>query len=147
MSNLPSVRFIYFYCQDLAAMRHFYSELIGLKETYFSEDDRPSVAYDCDGLQFTIYKSDNVSVTPNEYALQPGWLGGTKLSVSWSIPVPSGDYAKTISKLQASSVDSFSPGPKWVGYWSFPVLDPMGNTVEVVTSPPTEPENKEWPSN
>lgn len=26
---------------------------------------------------------------------------------------------------------TWSSEPVWVGYWSFPVLDPMGNTVEV----------------
>jgi hypothetical protein len=47
-----SLRFIYFYCNELNKVRTFYSELIQLHEIYF--EDHASVAYQCDQLQFSF---------------------------------------------------------------------------------------------
>lgn len=125
-------------------MRHFYTDLIGLDEVYFEGGDEGSVAYDCDGLQFTVIVDDSATATEVHWARQPGWQGGTLPAISWSITVPEADYASVVARLADSGVRTRHDSPKWLNYWSFPVQDPMGNTVEVVCSPEAAPSGGEW---
>jgi catechol 2,3-dioxygenase-like lactoylglutathione lyase family enzyme len=145
MSTPPGVKFIYLFCNDLQKMRHFYTDLVGLKEIYYSEDPDGTVAYDCDGLQFTIMLDPKARNATQAWARQPGWEGGNQPSLSWSICLTENEYGKVIKKLQEEVVVAFYEQPQWQGYWSFPVKDPMGNTVEVVLAPDEEPENTVWP--
>ena len=144
MSTPPGVKFIYLFCADLQKMRYFYTELLGLQEIYYDDDLNGTVAYDCDGLQFTISVDPGAQSSTQGWARQPGWEGGREPSLSWSICLTENDYGEVIQKLQAAKVVAFHPQPQWQGYWSFPVKDPMGNTVEVVLAPQEEPENILW---
>lgn len=42
-------------------------------------------------------------------------------------------FGRVVVSLLASPSPSRNALPEWVGYWSFPVQDPMGNTVEIST--------------
>ena len=92
---VPGVKFLYVPCSDLAAMRRFYTDLVGLDEVYHSEDD------------------------------------GRLPAISWSVTLTEETFPPAVSRLLAAGVASFGTEPVWRGYWSFPVHDPMGNTVEV----------------
>ena len=130
---VPGVKFVYLHCSDLAAMRRFYTELVGLDEIYHSDDDR-TVAYDCDGLQFTITEHPEATAAAG-WARQPGWGGGATTAPSWSVSLTGDTFRPAIDRLIAAGVPSFDPEPVWREYWSFPVRDPMGNTVEITWSP------------
>ena len=130
---MSGVRFIYIPCSELPAMRRFYTDLVGLDEVYHSEEDR-SVAYDCDGLQFSIFETE-LAVPSIGWATQPGWAGGTSALASWSVHLDDEPFHAAVARLQAAGVESFHEAPQWVNYWSFPVTDPMGNTVELTHAP------------
>jgi catechol 2,3-dioxygenase-like lactoylglutathione lyase family enzyme len=140
-----SLRFLYVFCHDLASMRHFYSELIGLQEVYYAPGDDGGLAYTCDGLQFTIFPtSDSLSV-PAAWHQQPGWQGGTLPEPSWSITCESDmAFRAALQRLGEAQVSSFFDQPQWLGYWSFPVKDPMGNTVELTLPVSGEPQTTTW---
>ena len=144
MAYPPGVKFIYLFCNDLAAMRHFYTNLLGLHEIYFS--DGQSVAYDCDGLQFTIMFDPDVKAASNGWGWQPGWQEGQNRVVSWSVVLVDEVFKTAVTKLTLSGIDAFYDKPQWKGYWSFPVKDPMGNTTEIVWPLQPEPTNKVWES-
>ena len=77
----PGLRYLYVPATDLSAMREFYSGAVGLQEIYFSEDEG-GLAYDCAGLQFTVYFSavaDPLQATG--WAVQPGWPDGGSSAV------------------------------------------------------------------
>ena len=131
---MSGVRFIYIPCVDLDAMRHFYSTLLALDEIYHSDDDG-MVAYDCDGLQFSIFQSVDAGPHPEGWAIQPGWSGGTGSQVSWSVELGEAEFEAAVRRLQEGGVFALHEKPVWVSYWSFPVRDPMGNTVEVTYAP------------
>jgi len=40
-------------------------------------------------------------------------------------------FADAVARLQRAGVESLTPEPVWVGYWSFVVRDPDGQTVEI----------------
>jgi hypothetical protein len=124
-----SLRFIYFYCNELNKVRTFYSELIQLHEIYF--EDHASVAYQCDQLQFSFSQITEKLPVHDGWATQPGWQGGELPVPSWSIECEEHAFKKVVERLQKSKVESFHQHPVWIGYWSYPVKDPAGNTVEI----------------
>ena len=142
MAHSPGVKFIYLFCNDLEAIRHFYTDLLHLHEIYFS--DGQSVAYDCDGLQFTIMFDADVKPALAGWGWQPGWQAGRNSVVSWSVVLDEEAFKTAVTKLTLSGVESYYDKPQWKNYWSFPVKDPMGNTVEVVLPLDNQPEYSEW---
>jgi hypothetical protein len=134
-----SLRFLYIYCNDLMPVRHFYSELIGLEEMHFSAGE--AVAYRCDQLQFTIFQADHPLPAVTGWASQPGWAGGTRLDPSWSVECSKAAFDGAVRRLSEAGAPAYREAPVWVGYWSFPIRDPMGYTVELTcpSDGPDEP--------
>lgn len=139
----PGVRFLYVPASNLDAMRRFYTELLGLEEVWFAAAE--GVAYDCAGLQFTILH-DPEAAAAEGWATQPGWTGDTVGAISWSVVLSEPAYRKAVAELSAEpGIRLLHQVPQWVGYWSFPVTDPMGNTVEL-SWPTAEPGSPRWAS-
>ena len=141
-----NIRFLYNYCNDLAEMRRFYSDLIGMKETAYREDWN-FLCYRSEGFDFMFFGSEETVPVRDKFADQPGWPNGELLITSWTIDIPEDEYPETIKRLQTAKIRSYGKNPHWEqdSYWCFPVLDPMGNTVEVTTSLKEKPSNTEWP--
>lgn len=144
MSKQPGVKFIYLFCTDINAIRHFYTELLGLDEIYFQDDPGGGVAYMCDGLQFAFHTNPQTQAAGDGWAWQPGYEGGTAPVISWSVLITEDEYSSTVQRLINAGVPAIYEKPTWNYYWGFPVKDPMGNTVEVVFPPDDEPESTEW---
>lgn len=159
LERSAGVRFLYVPAVDIVAMRRFYSELLGLEEIHFSQEEG-SLAYDCDGFQFTVYAvaGSQTAAVPGRgrrdlfppagerrWATQPGWSGNTSPEISWSVELSEEAFGQAFERLAAvATVERLHPTPQWVGYWSFPVRDPMGNTVEL-SWPEAEPDATTWP--
>lgn len=143
-----NINFIYVSCNDLAAMRHFYGDLLGMTEVSYREGPEGWLVYQCAGFQFMIFPSGQELPVPEGWGMQPGWEGGSVEGVSWSVDVGADNFRPTVRGLIDDGVESFSPEPIWCqnSYWSFPVRDPMGNTVEVHYYDPEQPkpESTEW---
>ena len=139
------IGFIYYYCNDLAEMRRFYTDLLGMKEVAYDEE-YGYLRYKTAGIQVVFFKATEEVRIPDGFAEQPGWEGGTLEIPSWAVNVAEEEYPKTVKRLQNAGVKPFTPDPVWVhdSYWSFAVLDPMGNTIEVTMVPAIKPDNTEW---
>ena len=137
----PGLKFIYVPARDLTSMQRFYGEFLGLTEIHADDD---AVSYDCHGLQFTIYVAPNVADAPEEWATQPGWTGDTTPLISWSVELNQEAFVRAIHAIRLSTQRSLHDRPQWVGYWSFPVKDPMGNTVEITWPPGRPPKSTAW---
>lgn len=145
MTTKLNLRFLYVFCNDIGAMRGFYTELIRLTEIYYAPGPDGGLAYKCDQLQFTILPTQNTIPNPEAWHQQPGWQGGTLSGISWSIESESRDaFAATVTRLVEAQVPAFFDRPRWLSYWSFPVKDPMGNTVELSLPTEKEPLVKVW---
>ena len=70
-----NIRFIYNHCNDLAQMRHFYSDLLGMIETAYNEDWN-YLCYKSEGLDFMFFGSKEDIPIKDRFADQPGWPGG-----------------------------------------------------------------------
>lgn len=119
--------FLYLHTADVAAARNFYSELLGLDEIVAADE---VVGYRIGTLQLTIAKHENPPAVEG-WSHQLGWKGGTSAVPSWGVEIADEAFGSVVQRLQAATAPSWSDEPAWVGCWSFPVSDPMGNTVEV----------------
>jgi len=141
-----SISFLYAYTTDLAETRRFYTELVGMEEVAFKPEWN-WLCYQCEGFQYMFFGAPEGYEPPTEFAVQPGWEGGELVMPSWSITVPSEDFPAVVECLRAADVKRFFDKPAWCrdSYWSFPVLDPAGMTIEVCNTPKERPASTEWP--
>jgi len=131
--------FLYLHCDmpDLDRARHFYSGILGLPEIFFSADEG-TAGYQAGDLQITV-EAHSGGTRTSGWSKQLGWSGGSTAAPSWGVELPPTAFAQAISAALASDVECWLAEPQWVGYWSFPVRDPMGNTVEL-----SAPEQSAW---
>jgi catechol 2,3-dioxygenase-like lactoylglutathione lyase family enzyme len=130
-----STWFVYDYCADLAATRRFYGELLGLA-TVWDEPDGIAFTHDCVQLSFRLREVQ--ADAPSGWAFQPGWGQGQLADAppvehvrSTSIAMSPDRLRAAVARLQDAGVAVLRPEPSWVGYWSFVVRDPDGQTVEL----------------
>lgn len=134
--------FNYEFCSNVPCTRHFYAELIGLELVW---DEADSVAFVHGPAQIAFFEGGG-SAAPDGWAFQPGWgfgqvpLENDPVRVrSWSIALEPQQFREAVERLKESNVPALWDEPTWVGYWSFVVKDPDGNTVEL--SDPVSTEN------
>lgn len=120
--------FTYVFCNDLEAMKKFYSDVLHLALVW---EDPTSIAYKVANHQLSITFDAGFNPPSAEYAIQPGWPGGTALRISWSLECDRENFLRIVQAAKATGAQFRQPEPKWVGYWSFPLLDPMNNTIEI----------------
>ncbi len=65
------------------------------------------------------------------WSRQLGWNGGTGSAPSWGVELDADGFRAAVDRVLDSRAGTWFDAPQWVGYWSFPVRDPMGNTVEL----------------
>lgn len=136
--------FLYTGSNNIAASRQFYSDLIGLEQIW---DEADHIAYRIGGgIQFSI-SYDSTATISDEWTFQPGWAFGLSVEprprsarASWSIPLSTKAFTSTVARLQDAGMEALQSEPFWVGYWSYVVKDPMGQTVELTDATTTGPE-------
>lgn len=140
---MSGVKFLYIHANDLAAMRGFYTDRIGLEEIYFQTGQ--ALGYNSDGFQFTVLAASGVA-QPDGWATQPGWQGATSPLISWSVELSEVEFKRAVESTAQAGDASLHVVPQWVGYWSHPVRDPMGNTVELSWPADASGQTGEWPT-
>lgn len=120
--------FTYIHCNDLSTMKAFYGDILQLKQIW--EDDS-SIAFKIGDHQLTITLAPGIAVPSAEFAVQPGWPGGTAPRTSWSLECNRAELNQIVAAARNAGVPSWTEQPQRVGYLSFPLLDPMNNTIEI----------------
>lgn len=146
-----NIRFLYAMCHDVTAMRAFYSDVLGMSEVSFRDDeDFGWVVYDTEGLQLMFFKWDGELPVETRWAWQPGEAPEHSAPLmSFSIEYPEDDLRDAVERVRAAAAPSATPAPTWRqnSYWGWTVRDPMGNTIELfssVSDQPPEGETPEW---
>jgi len=146
-----NIRFLFNVCNDIDAVRHFYTDILGMKEqAYMNDENFGYISYECEGgVYFMFFRADEKLPVLSEWACQPGWAGGTLETYSWGIEIPEEMFAGVYQKLKDEGAPLFKPEPEWrqESYWGLSVRDPMGNTIEVYAMPEQKPASTEWPGN
>ena len=142
------VRFLFNIANDVAAIREFYVSLLGLEEVHFMDTEEFGwLSTNSEGFQMMWFRADVPQEVPTDFAMQPGWEGGTREVTSWAVQIPEADFGSVYERLREAGTRMFRPEPEWRqdSYWGLSVLDPMGVTVEVYTTPAERPASTEWP--
>ncbi len=130
----PINTFLYLHASDLEQARDFYTNVLRLKEIYFSEEEQ-SVGYQVGSVQITIGQHSQARHI-ERWSNQLGWQCGTSSDPSWGFDLEREPFRDAVDRSRHQASKTYHAEPKWVGYWSFPVKDPMGNTVEISSTDP-----------
>ena len=148
--QLPDARinFIYLHATDMEDMRSFYKDALGCREIHYRAQDDDGYGwsvFDMGSFQLMVHPGSTAQPQTG-WCIQPGWQGGTVQGMSWSLVVSPASFAGCVARLREMKARSFHGKPQWCqdSYWSFPVQDPMGNTVEVHCIPAEKPQSTEW---
>lgn len=146
---VPRISYVFNITNDINATREFYVELLGMEEQAFMDSPEFGwLALKGDKFQMMWFRSEPGKPMPvlDKFTCQPGWMGGEIDATSWAVQIPEADFAATVGRLTEAGVRFFKPEPEWRqdSYWGVSVMDPMGITVEVYTTPAERPESTEW---
>jgi hypothetical protein len=134
----PRLSFLFLVANDLSQIRHFYSDVVGLIENSYFEDDKFGwISYHMNGLEMDWFRADNPLPVVDEWTMQPGYPGGTKEMISWAIEIDETKFFEVVEKCKGEKYPIFQEEPQFRqdSYWGFSVRDPMGNTVELYYVP------------
>jgi hypothetical protein len=143
-----SIKWLYLHCHNLEAMRDFYVEQLGMQlGSYRNDEEWAWLTCKCGELELVVTPTKEPLPQQEGWAEQPGWEGGRLANMSFSVEIPEADFAATVIRLKEAAVPAFATKPMWCmdSYWSFPVKDPSGNTVEVYCMLAARPESTQWP--
>lgn len=138
--GVPRVRFLFNYAADLAAVRRFYTELVGMREKAF-DDEYGYLCYDSAGLDVMFFRARGPVAEAKGWAVQPGYDGGTVESFSFAVELAPADLDAAVARLRAAGVATVPAAPEWRqdSYLGLNVVDPAGTTVELFTVPAKKP--------
>lgn len=140
---MAKLKFLFLMGNDLKKIQSFYNDGLGIA----TGGDPEQGWLDVDlGIHMIYFKSDFDIAQIKEWAWQPGYKGGSGNLTSWSIELEMDSFKKALLGLKKTGAPLLNEKPEWRrdSYWGLTVKDPMGNTIEVYTTPKTQPEETEW---
>jgi catechol 2,3-dioxygenase-like lactoylglutathione lyase family enzyme len=144
-----NLRFLYAMCSDVSAMRAFYTEVLGMKELSFRDDENFGwCVYDTEGLQLMFFRWDTELPPEQRWAWQPGEAPEDSAPLmSFSIEYPEADLRAVVKRVREADAAAATETPTWrqMSYWGWTVKDPMGNTIELFSSVKEQPQEGETP--
>lgn len=127
---------IYYWANDITEMREFYSDIVGLEETFFVDEDSSGLlTYDGGGIEIVFLRASEDLPVLDDWTTQPNYDGGTIEDVSIVVEVTGEEFDAMIARVSGGGVTVFNdailvPQP---GQRAIYLLDPMGNTVQIFT--------------
>jgi hypothetical protein len=95
---------VFRWCNDVAAMREFYSDLLGLQESFYRNDDEHGWLTYQAGTQLVFMRGTNPIHAVSGWAKQPGYGGGEAEIDSWLITYSKAAFEMVKERIEASGV-------------------------------------------
>ena len=136
------------WCDDLPAMRSFYVQQLGLKESWFHDASDFGLLC-CKGSAFglMVWRSPTPLPKAKDWAAQssPDGKGSQTPSFSFAF-ADEVAYRAMLGRLKQAGVTTSAPVPAWAdnSFWQLYARDPMGNTVELFWAPSGKPASTIW---
>lgn len=106
-NDMKKFGFTYIFADDIEKMKWFYSFLLELELIWNQAD---SIAFKIGGPQLSISLHDKLKIPLPEFAIQPGWQGGTQPRTSWSIDCDAPSFKQTVELLMRSNIMTILSG-------------------------------------
>ncbi|TVR21254.1 MAG: LysM peptidoglycan-binding domain-containing protein [Anaerolineaceae bacterium] len=140
--TLPSVRIntLYYFTNDLDAMREFYGTLIGLEEVEVdpeSSAEQDMVMFDLGGVQIAFLLTEDEIAPASAWARQPKYDGGSVDEASLLIGVTDTEFEAIVGRVAGGGVTVYNDAilvPR-EGQRAIFVRDPNGSTIGILTEP------------
>lgn len=128
---------LYVYCNDIPAMRHFYTNLIGLEESFF-DAEHGWLTYNSGALQIVYMKAESSRPVSEAWAKNPGYRGsGSDEAPSWVLTVAPDQFDVILARLKADGAPLLGePQEPQPGHRQIMTRDPMGTSLEVYAAAP-----------
>ena len=125
---------VFRWCNEIDTMRCFYSDLLGLEETFYRNDaEHGWLTYQA-GTQIVFMRGTNPIETTSGWAKQPGFRGGNVELDSWLLTFTKADFEVLKQRLANSDIEQLT-GEGIDSSRQIIVHDPMGITVELSIEP------------
>lgn len=124
---------VFEWCNDIAATRRFYTELLGLDETFYHQE-RGWLNYRLGDTLLVFARAPHPLPVIDAWAVTPAYEGGTAYLSSWVLEVGRDELAGLASRLGAAGVETWGEAGDSPGGQAFFVMDPMGKTLEVFSA-------------
>jgi len=113
----------FYWCNDIDKMRHFYSELLGLEETYYQNDSERGW-YSClaENIQLVCVRA-GLPLPVRESWEQPI---DDENSPTWQIKLPMETLLTALNRLKTAGVQSIKSQDNTII-----VFDPMGSPIQL----------------
>jgi len=131
-SVVPHYSTLFIYVNDINDMRDFYTDIIGMEETFF-DNDRGWLTYDSNGLQLVMIRAAAPLPVNEDWAKCPGYADSGEAEIpSWVLTIPDIRFDVVIQHLKDGKApllgDIQEPQP---GHRQVMTRDPMGTNIEV----------------
>lgn len=125
---------LFYWCNDIDKNRQFYTDVLGLEETSYRNDEKVGwLSYQVGNLALNFLRATQPLAVAQEWARQPGWAEG-KLEVhSLVLQVSQADFDAIMARAQKEGVKVYDAEPRGEPskYLQNFLMDPMGNTLEL----------------
>ncbi len=130
LSHSGAINTLYYWCNDVTAMKSFYTRNLRLQETYFKCDEAVGwLTYQVGSLQLVFIRAAVELPVQKQWARTPSFASGTHESSSLVLCYDEQEHKEVIQHCIDGGARSFSPEPTEHGqFW---VMDPMGMTIEI----------------
>jgi catechol 2,3-dioxygenase-like lactoylglutathione lyase family enzyme len=122
---------VFEWCNDIAAMRRFYTDLLGLDETFFSAD-HGWLRHRMGDFETAFMVSPEPIPVIDTWSVTPTLGEGVSYLASWLLEVEPDIYDAIFDRMQQAGIPMVQ-GPENPSVRNFFVMDPMGKTIEVYT--------------
>lgn len=121
---------VFEWCSDVVSVRRFYTDLIGLEETFFDEE-KGWLTYQVGETLVVYMRAPTELPVAQGWAQTPAYDGGSTYDPSWVFEVLPEEFDDVVKRLrQQRSPEQGDPSGS-AGGRAFFVKDPMGKTVEI----------------
>lgn len=116
-------------------MRHFYTTLLNLEETFYRNDAEVGwLTYQSGSLQVVFSRAEKPQPVLEDWSIQFSYKEGKLYQPSWAVEVPYHNFADTIKRIISDGTTPYleetyrTPREGHLCFW---VRDPMGITIEL----------------
>lgn len=134
----PKLNTVFEWCNDIAEIRRFYTEGLGIAETHARDEAEVGVVvYQAGGTQIVITRSSDPKPVLADWTKTWGFDEGVLNEPAWVIEVDWDSFFDVVARLKDLSVPMFGEPRDEPTVRQVVVRDPMGRTVSVDAYPPS----------
>ena len=126
----PVLHTLFELCNDVARTRSFYSETLGLAETFY-DAERGWLTYQAGPVQIVFTRPASPTTPITDFSRSPAWDGGSLDAASWVLKVEASEFDSIVDRLRIVDAKFETRTFYERGLREVYALDPMGRTVEV----------------